>query len=196
MPRFTGINHVAFATSDMDETIRFWRDLLGLRLVGGIGEEGTRQYFFELSPTCLVSFFEWPQVEPVPDKDPGRPVEGPFVFDHICLEVGTEDDLWEYKGILEVAGVWVTEVLDNGFIHSLFTTDPNNIQIEICCRVEKNDLGTQPRMTDPTPTSLAMEGTEPRPDRWPLPPASTPTPNRRLYPGPLLQMFRQKNVWK
>jgi len=31
--RFTGINHLAMATGDMDRTIRYWRDLLGLRLV-------------------------------------------------------------------------------------------------------------------------------------------------------------------
>ncbi|RMG02578.1 MAG: VOC family protein, partial [Nitrospirae bacterium] len=38
-----GINHVALATGNMDETIGFWRDLLGLPLVGGIGERGSRQ---------------------------------------------------------------------------------------------------------------------------------------------------------
>jgi len=32
MPRYTGINHLAMVTGDMDATIRFWRDLLGMRL--------------------------------------------------------------------------------------------------------------------------------------------------------------------
>ncbi|MGB2688020.1 MAG: VOC family protein, partial [Desulfobacterales bacterium] len=35
MAKYTGINHLAMATRDMDTTIRFWRDLLGLRLVAG-----------------------------------------------------------------------------------------------------------------------------------------------------------------
>ena len=34
-PRYTGINHLAMATGDIDATIRFWRDLLGMRLVAG-----------------------------------------------------------------------------------------------------------------------------------------------------------------
>jgi len=38
--KFNGINHLAMATGDMDATIRFWRDLLGMRLVGGLGEPG------------------------------------------------------------------------------------------------------------------------------------------------------------
>lgn len=29
--KFNGINHLAMATGDMDATIHFWRDLLGIR---------------------------------------------------------------------------------------------------------------------------------------------------------------------
>jgi catechol 2,3-dioxygenase-like lactoylglutathione lyase family enzyme len=35
MVRFNGVNHLAMATGDMDTTIRYWRDLLGMRLVAG-----------------------------------------------------------------------------------------------------------------------------------------------------------------
>jgi catechol 2,3-dioxygenase-like lactoylglutathione lyase family enzyme len=35
MVRFNGVNHLAMATRDMDRTIRFWRDLIGMRLVAG-----------------------------------------------------------------------------------------------------------------------------------------------------------------
>ncbi|MCG7918095.1 MAG: VOC family protein, partial [Candidatus Thiodiazotropha taylori] len=30
---FTGIHHTAFATHDINLTVKFWRDLLGMRLV-------------------------------------------------------------------------------------------------------------------------------------------------------------------
>lgn len=58
-----GINHLAFATGDMETTIRFWRDLLGMRLVAGIGKPGARHYFFALSETDMVAFFKWPAVK-------------------------------------------------------------------------------------------------------------------------------------
>ncbi len=45
MVKYTGINHLAMATGDMDATIRFWRDLLGMRLVTGLGHPGYRHYF-------------------------------------------------------------------------------------------------------------------------------------------------------
>ena len=60
MVRFNGVNHLAMATGDMDATIRFWRDLLGMRLVAGLGQTGYRNYFFQISDYDLISFFEWP----------------------------------------------------------------------------------------------------------------------------------------
>ena len=63
MFKYNGINHVALATSDMDKTIRFWRDLLGMRLIAGVGNPGRRQYFFEISrkgeykdKTCKINW--------------------------------------------------------------------------------------------------------------------------------------------
>ena len=47
---------MAMATGDMDKTIRFWRDLLGMRLVAGLGHPGYRHYFFEISPQDLIAF--------------------------------------------------------------------------------------------------------------------------------------------
>ena len=74
--KFNGINHLAMATGDMDATIRFWRDLLGMRLVGGLGEPGFRHYFFEISRNDLLAFFEWPGVKPIEHNAHGRPVKG------------------------------------------------------------------------------------------------------------------------
>jgi catechol 2,3-dioxygenase-like lactoylglutathione lyase family enzyme len=71
--KFNGVNHLAMATDDMDRTIRFWRDLLGMRLVAGLGKPGYGHYFFQLSDTDLMAFFEWPDVKPVSKKDHGRP---------------------------------------------------------------------------------------------------------------------------
>ena len=129
MIRFTGINHLAMATGDMEATIRFWRDLLGMRLVAGIGHPGYRHYFLEISETDMIAFFEWPNVKPLEPKDHGVPVEVPFAFDHISFGVAERADLWELKAKLEAAGFWASEIIDHGFILSLYSFDPNNIAI-------------------------------------------------------------------
>ena len=100
MIHYTGINHLAMATGDMDRTIRFWRDLLGMRLVAGLGHPGYRHYFLEISPQDLIAFFEWPGVRPVEEKEHGYPVKGPFIFDHVSFGVEKEEHLWELKDTL------------------------------------------------------------------------------------------------
>ena len=189
MIQFSGINHIALATNNMDETIRFWRDLLGMRLVAGAGNPGNRQYFFETAKNVLISFFEWTGVQPVKDKDAGRPVKGPFVFDHICFELPGEEELWELKDRLEAADIWVTEVMDNGFIHSMFSTDPNNIQLEFCYRVKGVNMSENLKMMDAAPSLITQEGAEPLFNKWPSVDKPTPPEKRKIYPGALRRLI-------
>lgn len=180
--RYTGINHLAMATRDMDTTIRFWRDLLGMRLVAGLGRPGYRHYFLEISEHDMIAFFEWPHVEPIPEKDHGVPVAGPLAFDHVSIGVRDRNDLWDLKDKLEAAGFWASEIIDHGFIFSLYSFDPNHIAIEFSCPVPGVDIHSHPVMADHHPSPVTREGAEPQPGKWPTP---TPTPlsERRIYPG-------------
>jgi catechol 2,3-dioxygenase-like lactoylglutathione lyase family enzyme len=189
--KFKGVNHLAVATGKIDETIRFWRDLLGMRLVAGMGEPGNRQYFFEISAYCSIAFFEWPGVEPVPEKEHGRVVGGPFAFDHVAFGLENEDELYELKDKLNAADIWVSEVIDHGFIHSIFSFDPNGIPIEFAWNVEGVDIGKNPVMNDPPPTEVAGEGPEPQEGKWP--PVEKPTleKDRRIYPGQVCRFLRK-----
>jgi catechol 2,3-dioxygenase-like lactoylglutathione lyase family enzyme len=183
MVKFSGINHLAMATGDMDRTILFWRDLLGMRLVAGLGRLGSRHYFFEISETDLMAFFEWPEVKAVPEKDHGYPVKGPFIFDHVSFGVSAEEELWELKDRLAAAGFWVSEVIDHGFIHSIYAFDPNGIPIEFSANVKGVDIRQEPRLVDWAPSAIALEGPEPRPGVWPEVTRPTPSAERRAYPG-------------
>ncbi len=192
MIRFNGINHLAMATGDMDKTIRFWRDLLGMRLVVRLGKPGYRHYFFEISENDLIAFFEWPGIEPVTEKEHGYPVKGPIIFDHVSFGVETKEDLWALKDKLEAAGVWVTEVIDHGFIHSIYAFDPNGIPIEFSHNVEGVDVRKNPTMADSIPSAIAQEGSEPRFDKWPPVERPTPQDERKVYPGVGSELFHGK----
>jgi catechol 2,3-dioxygenase-like lactoylglutathione lyase family enzyme len=192
MSKYTGINHLAMATGDMDGTIRFWRDLLELRLIAALGKPGYRHYFFEVSPDDAIAFFEWPGVRPVEEKEHGRVVTGPFVFDHVSLGIESEDRLWEIKDRLSAAGVWVSEVIDHGFIHSIYAFDPNGIPIEFSWNVPDVDIRVNPKMADTSPTETAQEGADPRPGRWPAVMTPTLREERRTYPGQGRELFYEK----
>ncbi|MDP3879891.1 MAG: VOC family protein [Dehalococcoidales bacterium] len=194
MAQFNGVNHLAMATGDMDETIRFWRDLLGMRLVAGLGQPGYRHYFFEISGTDLIAFFEWPGVEPVPNKEHGRPVKGPFIFDHVSFGVASEDDLWELKDRLEAAGFPVSDVIDHGFIHSIYAHDPNGIPIEFSHNVPGIDIRKSPQMRDKAPSPVTLAGAEPQERVWPGVTQSTPSEKRVVYPGAGSELFHGKTV--
>ena len=183
MVGFNGINHLVFATRDMNMTIRYWRDLLGLRLIAGIGDQNYRHYFFELSEQDMIAFFEWPEVRPVPEKDHGMRVRGPFSFDHLSIAVSTDDDLWELMARLDAAGFWVSEVMDHGFIHSIYSFDPNNIPIEFSAPVPGIDLRKHPAMKDRYPSAAAAEGPDPQPGKWPAPEGPVPAEERLIFPG-------------
>ena len=181
--KYKGINHLAMVTADMDRTIRFWRDFLGMRLVAGLGSKSYRHYFLEISETDMIAFFEWPQVTAIPEKDHGVPVTGPFAFDHVSIAVESDDDLFELKNRFEAAQMWVSEVIDHGFIHSIYAFDPNNIPIEFSAPVAHVDIRENPRMLDPKPAKTALEGSEPLPDHWPKPVSNSTQADRTIYPG-------------
>jgi catechol 2,3-dioxygenase-like lactoylglutathione lyase family enzyme len=189
MITYNGINHLAMATGNMDRTITFWRDLLGMRLVAGLGEPGYRHYFFEISEKDLIAFFEWPGVEPVEEKEHGRPVKGPFLFDHVSFGVEKEEDLYELKDKFIAADIWVSEVIDHGFIHSIYAFDPNGIPIEFSHTVEGISIRKEPKMADKSPTAITLEGPEPRPGKWPEVKQHTPQSEFRAYPGAGSELF-------
>jgi hypothetical protein len=105
------------------------------------------------------------------------------VFDHVSFEVESDDDLWELKDKIEAAGFWASEIVDHGFIHSLYTFDPNNIAIEFSAPVEGVDLRGNPRMIDKSASSIALEGSEPQMTAWPAVSQPTRKNKRRVYPG-------------
>ena len=183
---------MAMATRDMDSTIRFWRDFLGMRLVAGLGGTKYRHYFFEISEHDMIAFFEWPEVENIPEKDHGVPVKGSFAFDHVSLGVACDDDLWRLKDRFEAADIWVSEVIDHGFIHSIYAFDPNNIPIEFSAPVAGVDLRKHPKMKDRNPSPGALEGAEPQEGCWPETKVTTPLEQRHLYPGEGV-VFAEKN---
>jgi len=196
MVKYNGINHLAMVTKDMDRTIRFWRDLLGMRLVAGLGKSGNRHYFFEISAADFIAFFEWPAADPVEEKDHGFPVAGPFIFDHISFGVEAKDDLWELKNRLQAAGFWVSEPVDHGFIYSIYSFDPNGIPIEFSWSVEGIDLRKRPRMVDSAPSPVTLEGPEPRQDAWPAVTAATLPEDRDVYPGQGIDLISgEKKDW-
>ena len=65
------INHLAFITGDMEQTIRFYRDLLCMELTHGIGHDGYRHYFFKTGNN-YIAFFSYDGAQPMEKSSAAR----------------------------------------------------------------------------------------------------------------------------
>lgn len=175
----TGINHLAFITDDMEKTIRFYRDLLGMELHAGIGHDGYRHYFFRCGNT-QVAFFEYAGASPMQRKPHGSPTRLPLGFDHVSFTVASREDLFALKDKLEAAGVEVSDAVDHGTIWSIYWFDPNNIPLEASWDIM--EVLRPPAMEDDEPMPIVAEGAEPQPGHWPE--VSRPTPPERMLAHP------------
>ncbi len=173
--KLTGINHLAFITNDMVTTIRFYRDLLGMELVAGIGHEGYRHYFFRAGNT-QIAFFEYDAASPMARKSHGTPTNKPLGFDHVAFTVDSREDLFGLKDKLEAAGFEVAGAVDHGIIWSIYFYDPNNIPLEASW--DCMDLVKVPAMDEVAPLDIVAEGAGPQPGIWPE--VTEPTPPERM----------------
>jgi catechol 2,3-dioxygenase-like lactoylglutathione lyase family enzyme len=137
LPRWRGVNHLALVTNDMDATVRFYHGVLGARLVATIGTEQFRHYFFDVGAGNTVAFFEYRGM-PVPRfaKPAGLPDPRAAQFDHLSLNLADEHALESLRARLKEHGCEVTDVVDHGFVRSIYFTDPNGIALEASWWVE------------------------------------------------------------
>lgn len=130
-PAWSGINHLALVTPDMDATVRFFHGVLGARIVSTVGTPGFRHYFFDFGPQCTVAFFEYKDLQVAPSAvAAGVPDSRKAQFDHLSLNLPDEAALHALRQRLIEHDCEVTEIIDHGSIHSVYFTDPNGIALE------------------------------------------------------------------
>ncbi len=149
---YQGIVDVALVTNDMDKTIRFYRDVLGMSVVVtfamDVNGQRMRHYFFSLGSSAYLSFFEWPGVELPLRKDAGVPASG-RQFDHVTIAVDSEEALLEIQERVRASGIPAGDVVDHGFARVFFFEDPNGITLAFALLTQ--DLDQEPAFYDDEP---------------------------------------------
>ena len=176
----TGINHLAFITHDLDATIRFYRDLLGMTLEAGVGHDGYRHYFFRAGE-AQIAFFAYDGAQPMRPKPHGSPTREPLGFDHVSMTCESREDLFDAKDRLEAAGFEVSGAVDHGTMWSIYFYDPNNIPLEISWDIMK--ITQPPAVADDLPLAIVAEGAEPQPGHWPEVTKPTPVAQMTAHQG-------------
>ena len=168
---FTGINHLALVSSDMERTVEFYEGVLGMPLVKTIDlPEGMGQhFFFDCGNGDSLAFFWFPDA---PEGVPGvsapryRPDQGPITsahgsMNHVAFGV-TPDAIDDCVARLRDAGVDCTEVVnhdnsewgvsreftDDVYVRSIYFTDPDGISLELAAwtrALGPDDVSRAPR---------------------------------------------------
>jgi glyoxylase I family protein len=121
-----GIHHAVLICSDVEQTIRFYQDVLGFPLVELVENRdypGSSHFFFDVGNRTLLGFFDFPGL----GLEPG--VEAIGGVQHIAISAAR--DRWEeVRDRLDAAGVKYGGP-DKGIEESMYIKDPDGIQIEL-----------------------------------------------------------------
>ncbi len=121
-----GIHHAALICSDVEQTIRFYQDLLGFPLVELVENRdypGSSHFFFDVGNSTLLGFFDFPGL----GLQPG--VESIGSVQHIAISVTPERHA-ELQKRLDEAGIGY-DGPNRGIPESLYLRDPDGIGIEL-----------------------------------------------------------------
>ena len=130
-----GIDHVNFASSDMERTIRFWESI-GVHCQFRLKLHDPERYhfFFSAGDTTLFSYWYWPgrTMKPAASHDQRDRAD----FYHLAFHVDSEEELDEMHAHLRSCGVEVSEITGRHmFDKSFYFNDPDGIQFEFACPV-------------------------------------------------------------
>jgi glyoxylase I family protein len=121
-----GVHHVALIARDVEETIRFYQDLLGFPLVELVENRdyaGSSHFFFDIGNGNLLGFFDFPgHVHPESAETLGG-------VQHIAISVDAEQ-FGSARARMDEAGIEYIGP-DRGVEDSLYFRDPNGAPIEL-----------------------------------------------------------------
>jgi catechol 2,3-dioxygenase-like lactoylglutathione lyase family enzyme len=118
-----GLHHFAIVCSDVEETVRFYQEVLGFPLTDIFENRdypGSNHFFFDIGNSNLIAFFDFPGL----DVGPYAEVLGGL--HHLAISV--EPEQWtRLKGRLDDAGVEYQS--ESGT--SIYFRDPNGARLEL-----------------------------------------------------------------
>ena len=180
---FRGVNHIALVCRDMSETVRFYRDLLGMPLIktlelpGGMGQH----FFFDIGNGDSLAFFwfrDAPPAQPGAASPRALPGIGEIVtahgsMNHLAFNVPVEK-FDRYVQLLQEKGIAVSPVLnhdnsaagiseavtDDVFVRSVYFFDPDGVCLELAswtATFGPQDIAHAPRRADGSPDITALK---------------------------------------
>jgi glyoxylase I family protein len=127
--RIAGLHHITLLCADVERSLAFYRNVLGMRLVRQTvndDDKGARHFIFgdeEGRTGTLITCLEYP------DLDEGTVGRGST--HHFALAVESEAELAAWHDYLVSRGIPTTDVMDRSDFKSIYLRDPDGHIVEI-----------------------------------------------------------------
>jgi len=139
LPAPSGLNHRVLNVRDMDESHRFWTEIVGLRQVGQLKATATRpnppnMRFYSCDYNGKLNHHDIALVEnkdlPEPPKEWGM-FGMPLAINHVAICFPTREAWLARLEHVQNQGVKFNRRVNHGMTHSLYINDPNGYGVEL-----------------------------------------------------------------
>ncbi|MFQ6030709.1 MAG: VOC family protein [Dehalococcoidia bacterium] len=132
MARVNKVGHVVLNVKDVDASVKFYTEALGMELMA----KNQRNMAFLSFGSQHHDIALFPAPEGAERGDMG--------LNHIAMQIeGGEQELRELYGNLVKAGAQVDHTSDHGLTHSVYFQDPDGNHLEIFCEMMNPEEGLQ-----------------------------------------------------
>ena len=159
-----GLNHLVLNVRDLEESHRFWTEIIGFRQVGELHPTEQRpnppkMRFYSGDRDGHTHHHDIALVE---NKDLPAPPEDwkmfgmPVAVNHIAITLPSREAWLEQLAFLQSKGVTFDRRVDHGMTHSLYIHDPNGYGVELLYDLPKEiwegDIDAALNWVRPLPT--------------------------------------------
>lgn len=162
-----GINHLVLNVRNLEESHRFWTELLGFRQVGELKPTAQRpnppkMRFYSGDRDGHTHHHDVALVEntslPEPPKDWSM-FGMPMALNHVAITLPDRESWLKQLAFLQARGVKFDRRVDHGMTHSLYIHDPNGYGVELLYELPKEvwegDIDAALNWAKPLPTEGA-----------------------------------------
>jgi len=135
----SGLNHLVLNVRNMEESHKFWTEVVGLRQVGQLKPRADRpnppnMRFYSCDHSGKMNHHDIALVEntalPEPPKEWGM-FGTPVAVNHIAIALPDREAWLRQLEYLQTQGVKFNRRVDHGMTHSLYINDPNGYGVEL-----------------------------------------------------------------
>ncbi len=156
-----GINHLVINVRDIEESHKFWTEVLGFKEVGRSSRRNMRFYSGDHSGSMNhhdIALVENPNLPKPPAE--WQMFDMPVAINHIAIAMPNREAWLQQLAWLRHKGVKFHRRVNHGMTHSLYISDPNGYGVEVLYELPREVWGDNIQGALDFAENLPTEGEE------------------------------------